>query len=462
MSKQLLFFLVILVSTNSFATDYYVSSILGKDSNTGLKKEAAFKTIQKAGNMAKAGDTVFVMDGTYKNSDNEEGFFQSQILFVMNSGKPDAWITFQALENHHPVLQIEKGFGVRVTSTDSFTKNGPLSYIRIKDLKIIGNSSQISFCDALQQTKSCYNPQGDINWTYNGHGVSIGSEESFADKGNVTHHIEIINCDVSECCGSGIGVYRADYITIENNTIYNNCWKTSSGSSGIHIYNPRNSNVKEFVSYHYIIKNNEIYNNRNEVPFFNGKSCKGYTDGNGIIIDDARNTQSNNELYLGDFLIMNNVIYENGGSAITVYHSDNVTIKNNSTYKNAQLDADKSLRGELILIGKSKNISIANNIFYANNNQRAFYKGGKTKNITQDNNILYNGKRNKGGRNFIKKNPLYTFNKDSEKTTIECNLNSKKVQLNVIPISIKKNLKVSSNSPAIMNTKNSKVILGAK
>lgn len=48
----------------AFATDYYVSPT-GKDTNTGTSAAAAFLTIQKAADVAKAGSTVWVADGTH-------------------------------------------------------------------------------------------------------------------------------------------------------------------------------------------------------------------------------------------------------------------------------------------------------------------------------------------------------------------------------------------------------------
>lgn len=429
-----------------YATNYYVSSLIGNDANQGISQQHPFKTLQKAANQVQAGDNVFVMNGTYTNSDNEPGFFQSQVVFMMHSGTLQAWITFEALEGHHPLIVIQQAFGIRIVAAEPFHTNGTLAYIRIKNLKVVGNSSQIPLCEALNQPRSCNQPEGEVNWNYNGSGISIGSENKFAENGNVVHHIEVINCEVSDCAAAGISAYRSDYVTISQCKVYNNGWKSTFGSSGIHIYNPRNTNTvaSDEQNNHFIISRNEVFNNRNEVPFFDGKKCNGYTDGNGIIIDDTNNTQSNKTGFIGRILIENNIVYENGGSGITIFLSDNVTIRNNSTYKNCQLTPDTKKRAEVTLM-QSRNIQISNNILYARDKkQRGFYKGSKCKSIETQNNIVFNTKKNTGIKNYSKENPMYTTTPDSDKTTIRC----EDIQLEVIANGLPKNLQLLPNSPA--------------
>lgn len=446
MKKYVLLVLVLSFGVPAFATTFFVSSVLGKDTNSGLTKESPFKTIQKASDKAYAGVTVNIMDGTYTNSDNAPGFMQAQIFLVSHSGKPDAWITFQPLEGHHPILKIQQAFGIRVMSTPAFHSE-VLAYIRIQGLKIVGNAPQLSFCDALHQTKSCYNPSGEINWTYNGQGISIGSEDNYADKGKVTHHIEVLDCEVSDCASAGIGAYRADYVTIDRCKVYNNASKTSMGSSGIHIYNPRNSAIVDTRPYHYLIQRNEVFNNRTEVPFYTGSACKGYTDGNGIIIDDANNSQTNKEVFTGNFLLENNVIYENGGSGISIFQSNQVTVRNNTMYKNAQLTPDSNKRGEIIVM-QSHDISIVNNILYARTKQIGYYKGSNCKNLRVHTNLVFNTNKNSRIKNKIKKDPLFVQTSDSDKIPVQCTIRGKAIVLEVIPNSKPKDLRLQNNSPA--------------
>ncbi len=78
---------------------FYVSNS-GSDSNVGTAVDAPFETIQKAANEARAGDTVFIRGGTYREQVN-----------LTQSGTETAPITFAAFNNEN----------VTVTATDLLT-----------------------------------------------------------------------------------------------------------------------------------------------------------------------------------------------------------------------------------------------------------------------------------------------------------------------------------------------------
>ncbi|MBU2568269.1 MAG: hypothetical protein KJ967_05820 [Elusimicrobia bacterium] len=80
--KKTLFLATVLVLSVWFtvnATNYYVDSLNGSDTNNGLCWDTAFKTINAATSKAVAGDTLYVNQGTYKET----------ITFV-NSGTKEA------------------------------------------------------------------------------------------------------------------------------------------------------------------------------------------------------------------------------------------------------------------------------------------------------------------------------------------------------------------------------------
>ena len=66
MIKKALFNAIVVLTFSGLAqaTTYYVSPI-GSDSYNGTSLSTPFKTIQKAANSARAGDTVFVKAGNY-------------------------------------------------------------------------------------------------------------------------------------------------------------------------------------------------------------------------------------------------------------------------------------------------------------------------------------------------------------------------------------------------------------
>lgn len=428
-----------LFTVSLFATNYYVSALLGNDSSSGLSESKPFKTIQKAADVTQPGDVVNIMNGTYTNLDNEPGFMQSQVVFVKNSGTSDAWITFQALEGHKPKIKSLHVNGFRLTASKGLTTGTTLCYIRIKNLTIEGNANEYSLCEALNQPKSCNTPDGDLNYFYNASGIAIGSDDDYAQPGKTAHHFEIINCEIYNCTSAGVGAYNCDYVTIEGCKIYNNCSKTAHGASGIHIYNPRNCERIEALVKNFNIINNEIYNNRIEVPFFDGKKCHGYTDGNGIIIDDSYNDQTIKIPFYGSFLIEGNVIYENGGSGIALFQSENIEVRNNTTFKNCQLAPDDKNRAEFFVV-KCNRVYVENNIFYARDGQSAYYKGSKVKKIFSNLNVFYNSNNRKKLKNSLKVEPVFVEINDSPKIQISCQDQKNNVIFEVIEKSIPKNL----------------------
>ncbi len=81
-----------------------------------------FNTIQKAANVAVAGDTVLVRDGTYTDSDNDGDIFNT-----VNSGTSSNWITFKSENKWGAVLD-----GENRTATRIITFRAGDHYIRIE------------------------------------------------------------------------------------------------------------------------------------------------------------------------------------------------------------------------------------------------------------------------------------------------------------------------------------------
>ena len=80
-------------ATPKAGKSFYVSEIVGVDVNNGLSSSTPFKTINFALNSAEAGDTVFIMDGTYTSPVN-----------ITKSGAKDKFITIKAYTGHSPKI----------------------------------------------------------------------------------------------------------------------------------------------------------------------------------------------------------------------------------------------------------------------------------------------------------------------------------------------------------------------
>jgi len=349
---------------NCFSKNYFVNAKTGKKEYNGLSPMKPKNTIQEAANLTRPGDTVFVMNGTYSNH-----CASCNVVDVPHSGTRKKYIVYINYPDHTPKIKFNGWAG--------FSINGE-SYIKIIGFEVEGNNMNINLTKALNQPKSCRNPGGEYAPEFNGNGIAIS-----ARKNKHPHHIVIARNTVHNCGGGGIGASHADFITIEDNTVYNNSWYTLFGTSGIAFYQFWNSNNDK--GYRNIIRRNKCFNNKNLVPW--PKVCR-VSDGNGIIVDDFRNEQNNSRLgkYKGRTLIENNICWFNGGTGIHTFQSDFVDIVNNTAYCNSQ---SVELNSGQILASRGRFVRIINNILVADsfNDINSNYEN---RDITYLNNLHYN------------------------------------------------------------------------
>ncbi len=334
--KKIFFYVSTLAAQLIFATNYYVSPS-GDNNNNGLSTTTAFQTIEAATYAVSAGDTVYVRNGTYTKT-----YPESLIAYLTISGTAGNPITFRNYPGENPVLQMN------ATNWAAFAING-CDYITIDGFTIIGNNDNITLAYAQSQQTNIGNP------ATSGNGIAINTE--YQNETNKPHHIIVRNCKISKCGGGGIYSYNADYITIENNIVSECGWYAPYGNSGISIYQNWNSDSNNAVFKNFIT-GNTCYRNENFIPFYVVGTI---TDGNGIIIDDCRNTQNNSTLgiYTGKTYVANNLVFDNGARGIHCFESDNVLVINNTSYKNCKSPTTRE--GELTAIYAS-NISFVNNI----------------------------------------------------------------------------------------------------
>ncbi len=251
------------VSTKATPKTYYVSGT-GNDKNSGVSSSSPFKTIQKAANLTKPGDTVLIMNGVYRNASPS-----GNVVTITRSGTAKAWIKYKAYPGHSPKLQFNGWHGVLL-------RDGA-SYIEINGLEVIGNNGKVTLDYAMSEKTNRLNP------LTNGNCISADGR-----KNGHTHHIRIVNNNVHDCGGGGIGAMQSDYVTIDNNVIFNNGWYNVYACSGISFLN--SWNFDNYRGYKMFVTNNKVYNNRQYIPWLKTGTI---TDGNGIIIDDSKGTQLN-------------------------------------------------------------------------------------------------------------------------------------------------------------------------
>ena len=324
----------------------------GSDENSGKAPVFPFKTFDKVLSVIRPGDVVNIMPGRYEAS-------EAPVIDLgqEHSGRDGEYITFRAYDaDNRPVLY---GYGRNVWNIVRVNA----SYIILDGLEVVGNSSAISkdeaYDNAYKYWDITYNGgSGTMDWAqtalYNTNGISIGQDSGGID------HVIVRNCVVHDVPGGGIGGQEVDWLTIEDNVIYNNCWRNQYGCSGISVMGQYNSDANT-EDYKIIVRGNICYNNRNEIPWANANFK--LSDGNGIIMDVNNAEDQITGPYKGRTLVCNNISFCNGGSGIHSFKANNVDIINNTAYCNSQMYDDGNWAE--IFSNQCLNVNIVNNIMYA-------------------------------------------------------------------------------------------------
>lgn len=355
---------------------HYVSP-QGKDTNDGRTEQTAVATVRKAIERAVPGDIILIMEGTYQRD--------REVANFARGGTPAAWITLKNYPGHQPILSSTAWQIIKIGrgSQGNPSAEPALAYIEVRGLHLKGTSDEVQaqYAQDIGKSKS----------TTNGNGISVdGRYET-----RKPHHIRIADNTVAACSGAGISVIQSDWATVENNHVHNNCkWMIYAGS-GISIYQGFNFDAAA-GAYRMLVRHNRTHDNLCTQPWtVTGK----FSDGNGIIIDDFKNTQnkSKNGVYEGRTLVQGNLSYRNGGSGIHAYHSNRVDIVNNTAWMNS---ASPELQYAQIFAQDCEDVRIVNNILVApvadtnaGEKPEPVNGAGRCKNVVYANNLYFGGNR---------------------------------------------------------------------
>jgi serralysin len=140
---------------------------------------------------------------------------------------------------------------------------------------------------------------------------------------NGSHHLRFIGNSIRNTGASGIASIKCDYLTSDHNVIFHDGYG-SGWTSGIS-YNS-DQWYDTYAGFHNIISNNIV------VGEFDNSS--NHTDGNGIILDLSNGTYTCSSADTPPVLIINNVVYGNGGRCIEAFTVTNFWVVNNTCYNN--------------------------------------------------------------------------------------------------------------------------------
>jgi hypothetical protein len=277
------------VKNTALASDCTLfASPSGSDANSGTTVTAP-KTFAGAAAATRPGSVVCLHGGTYNLSSS---------FSPPNNGTPSSWIVYKnygdggvnlvwtGAADASPMFRLGSG---------SFP-SGP-AYLEFRGLNLDGrgNAGDAFFC------------QGG-------------------------HHLRFIENTMNHTGGSGIGTRKCDYLTADHNIIHHNGYMPVATSvpqwygwtSGISF----NSNqwFDTYSGFHNIISNNVVVGEYD--------SSSNHSDGNGIILDLSDGTYVASSANTPPALIINNVVYGNGGRCIHAFVVTNFWIVNNTCYKN--------------------------------------------------------------------------------------------------------------------------------
>jgi hypothetical protein len=174
------------------------------------------------------------------------------------------------------------------------------------------------------------------------------------------HHIVYKNLHVKNMIYSGLESSNCDYMTADHNQVWHvgenpHGLVTIGGNAGSGITYNQQTLYDGYSGLHNIISNNIISGQFDPTT--------AHTDGNGISLDLS------NQATTGATLVVNNVVYGNGGRCIDVGSTSpnywtNTIVVNNTCYMNSLDLTSKMVRANFMDLG-SHNTRFINNISYA-------------------------------------------------------------------------------------------------
>ncbi len=196
---------VLIVSTASWAKNYYVDAAKGNDSSPGTLS-SPWKTVQKGANVAVAGDTVYVRKGTYKEK-----------VTVKNSGSSGKPIVFMAYPGETPILD---GTGISLSGYKGLFTAENKNYITLDGFHV-RNSAEVLVRMAYGTGFVLRNCRIHTNRASNTDGVFFK---------HVTNSF-IENNDVSNTKWDAINVISSSNVKIRYNYVHDNVYH-----AGINIF----------------------------------------------------------------------------------------------------------------------------------------------------------------------------------------------------------------------------------
>lgn len=331
------------------------ASASGNEKNSGNSPSSP-KTFTGAASIAQPGSVVCVLAGTY---------LLRSTFYPPRSGTPSAWIVYRSYGEGDVTFVWAAGqeaSDLNMFHIYSATFPFGPAYLEFRGFRLDGrnNASNGFFC--------------------------AGS-----------HHLRFIGNIIANMGSAGIGSVQCDYLTSDHNLINHNGYR-QGWSSGVS-YNS-DQWFDAYPGFHNIVSNNIIAGQ------FDGSHER--SDGNGIILDLSNRTYDYRSANTPPALVVNNVVYGNGGRCIEAYVVTNFWIVNNTCYKNG-LDTSRPF-GSLVT-NKSRDGYFINNIVVAWRSDTSSYdQENANANIRYYANLYFGSSKNfrySDDSQFVDADPLF-------------------------------------------------------
>lgn len=363
-------------------------SVGGSDSSGSGTIEKPYATISRALKGIKAGQTIYIRGGVYKEA-----------IAFDTSGKEDAYITLRNYEGEEVILDHSG------KSNEAMIDLGGQSYIHIEGLELRNNTNK---------------------WAY---GLYLGNGESnIIIKNNKIHDLYALEPSSPSSGANAIICYgeRADKsinnILIEGNEVYdcNTGWSEAISITGNCEYiSVINNNVRntgnigiDFCGNFGYCEDPSLDQPRYCIARGNviSKANSSYATSYGLYVDGGRDILfENNIIYdsqggievgaeepsdypTQNIIVRNNLVYNNSENGIAVggYYTGGGKAKNVKVYNNTVVNNGKE-NGELV-ISVVDGLEVANNIFYSEANKSLInseFSSRYTSNISFSHNLYY-------------------------------------------------------------------------
>jgi parallel beta-helix repeat protein len=320
-------------TTTVVTTPAYWVSPSGNDGAAGTKA-APWKSLNTALTKLKPGDTLYLMDGTFTETNNDAAVAINNL-----NGTPDKWITIAAAPDAHPKVVGGEWKTIAIQSS---------TYLEIRGLEVVGS--------ALVDKK----PTSGI-------------------EARDSHHLRFTGNYVHDGGGNGIGAINSNHIDITDNYVSGMAKWNPYQTSGISLFESKDiGGGADADGYSARIVGNVVYGTENITPPLDGS--KNVTDGNCIIIDTQDATG-----YTGKTFVANNTCSNNGGRGVHVFQSGNVDAVNNTLYHNVQTAKLSDAGGELSAV-TAHDVVFRNNLVIARDGRKPVHMV-QAKSVTFDANL---------------------------------------------------------------------------